>query len=141
MLIGKSGSMITALSPDQCGERLRNVMRKFLWGSRADASGFKLARGSRTVIRIRGAFAPQQAGGTLVTYRIEPLPVAVVSLAVAFPLSLVVIISMLVLTHQSLSILLWLVPIVAIVGAANVWISDIQARRLIRILKSELDAS
>src|SRR5712692_4737442 len=82
--------MITRLNAEECGERLRTAMRGFMLrgfmsGSRADSSGFRLARGTRTAIRIRGTFAPRPDGGTFVEYRVEFLPVALWVLAVTTP--------------------------------------------------------
>jgi len=141
VLIGKAGSMTTTLEPDECSERLRRAMRSFMWGSRSDSAGFRLASAGRTAARIRGTFAGRPEGGTVVAYRVELLPVTIVSLAIATPLGLVVISVILWLAHQSLYGLLWFVPIAVVVIAANLWISDIQAGRLIRFVSQRLEAT
>lgn len=141
MLIGKSDRMTTALGRDECAQRLQAARRSFLRGSRADSSGFRVARGAQTAIRMRGTFIAQPNGGTLVTYRIEFLPAAVVSLAISIPVGLVVLGLVFFLAHQSLVVLLWFVPFAAVVGAANLWVSDIQARRLVSFVRRQLDAS
>lgn len=63
-----------------------------------------------------------------------------VSLAIAFSVSLIVIALMLRLAHQSLLVLLWFVPFAIVVGAANVWFSELQARRLVGFVRRQLEA-
>ena len=115
-------------------------MRSFMWGSRADSSGFRLAKGGRTLIRIQGTFAALPDGGTVIAYRIELLPAAVVSLAIATPLSLVIISVLLWLADQSQTVLLWFIPIALFVVGFNWWFSEMQARWLVRFLSRTLEA-
>ena len=133
--------MTTKLGHDECGQRLRGGMRSFMWGSRANSSGFRLARGGRTAVRIRGTFVAQPGGGTVVEYRIEFLPVAVVSLAKSAPVGFLVLGMLFWLAHQSLLELWWFVPLTAFVVAANLWVSEIQRRRLIAFVMDRLEAS
>ena len=132
--------MVTALGPDECGARLQLAMRSLLSGSRADPSGFSLARAGRTAVRIRGTFAPEAGGGTLITYRTEFLPVALAGLAVAYPLGLLVLGAMVWLRYLNLSDLWPLVPITVLVGGLNVWYSDRQAQGLVAFVRHLLEA-
>ncbi len=146
MLIGKSGSMITRLNAEECGERLRTAMRGFMLrgfmsGSRADSSGFRLARGTRTAIRIRGTFAPRPDGGTFVEYRVEFLPVALWVLAVTTPIGFAVIGAGLWLAHQSVWDVWPILPMWVVGVAANVWISDRQAHWLVDFISHRLEVS
>jgi hypothetical protein len=141
VLIGKSGSMMTRLSGEECGERLRPAMRGFMSGSRADSSGFRLARGRRTAIRIRGTFVPRPEGGTVVEYRVEFLPAALLLLAVTTPLSFLVLGVGFWLAHQSVWDVWPLLPIWVLVVAANVWISDRQGHWLLGFVRHRLEAS
>jgi hypothetical protein len=140
VLIGKSGSMITRFTAEECREQL-TAMRGFMSGSRVDSSGFRLARGTRTAIRIRGRFVPQPDGGTVVSYRIEFLPVALVVLAITTPLSFLVLGVLFWFSHQSVWELWPLVPIWVFIVGANVWVSDRQAHWLVGFISHRLEAS
>lgn len=131
--------MATTLAADECCERLNIAKRGFMLGSRADPSGFRLAKADRTAIRIRGTFAPQPGGGTVVRYRIEFLPAAIVVLVIVTPISLVVLVGLFWLAHQSLWELWPLVPISVLVIAANLWILDRQAHWLVDFVRHQLD--
>ena len=141
MLIGKSGAVITRLNAQECGERLRTATGGYMSGSRADSSGFSLARGRRTAIRIRGTFIPRPDGGTFVEYRVEFLPVALWVLAVTTPLGFAVIGAGFWLAHQSVwdvwaILLMWPLGV-----AANVWISERQAHPLLGFVRDRLEVS
>jgi hypothetical protein len=133
--------MTTKLGADECCERLRNAKRGFMLGSHADRSGFRLAKAGQTAIRIRGTFAPQPGGGTVVRYRIEFLPAAIVVLAIVTPLSLVVVGGLFWLAHQSVWEIWPLLPISVLVVAANLWVSDRQAHWLVDFVRHHLDVS
>jgi hypothetical protein len=141
VLIGTEGSMATRLSEDECRQRLQDEMRSFLLGSRVDMSGFRLAKAGRTAVRIRGTFTPRAGGGTLVAYRVELLPAALIGLAIAYPLGLLVIGGMLWLRFLNLIDVWPLVPITVVVGGLNLWFSDRQARRLVDFVCNQLEAS
>lgn len=138
MLIGNSGSMITRLNAEECGERLRTATG-YMSGSRADSSGFSLARSRRTAIRIRGTFVPRPDGGTFVEYRVEFLPVAVWMLAVTTPLGFAVIGAGFWLAHQSVWDVWPILPLWVLGIAANVWISDRQGHRLLAFISHRLE--
>ncbi len=133
--------MTTKLSPNECSEQLRLSKRRFKLGSRADSSAFRLAKAGRTMIRIRGIFAPQPGGGTVINYRIEFLPAALVALAVGFPLGLLVLIGLFWLARQSLWEIWPLIPISVLVVAANLWISERQAHWLVDFVGHQLNAT
>src|ERR1700694_4084928 len=133
--------MTTKFGAEECSERLRAVMRGFKLGSRVDSSGFKLAKGGRTAIRIRGMFVPQPGGGTVVSYRIEFLPVLLVMLAITTPLSLLVLAVGFWLAHQSVFDVWPLLPFVGLVIAGNLWISDRQAHWLVGFVSQRLEDS
>jgi hypothetical protein len=109
-------------------------------GSRSDSSGFRLAWGGRTAVRILGTFVPQPGGGTVVEYRIELIPIAVASFAIALPMSIFVLALLFWLSHESLLELWWLGPIVIFVVAVNLWLSERQARGLVRFVEDRLEA-
>jgi protein-S-isoprenylcysteine O-methyltransferase Ste14 len=100
-----------------------------------------LAKRGRTAVRIRGEFVGQPGGGTTVEYRVEFLPVAVVSLAIGWPLGFFAIVLFLSLAHQSFIVLWWLVPLTVLVAAANLWISEMQARWLTHFVRDRLEAT
>lgn len=132
--------MTTKLGPDECGQRLRGGIRTLMLGSRCDSSGFRLARGGRTAVRIRGTFVPQPGGGTVVAYRIELIPIAVASFAIALPISILVLALLFWLSHQSWLELWWLGPIAILVIAINLWLSERQASGLVSFVKERLEA-
>ena len=133
--------MITALSPEECADRLRPAWPGFMSGSKADSSGFRLAKGTRTAIRIRGTFDPRSSGGTIINFRIEFLPVALAALAVGTPLGLLVLVAVFGLAHESVWEL-WPVILMYVLGlGANLWLSDRQARRLIDFVSRRLEAA
>ncbi len=141
MLIGKQGSMATKLGADECSQRLRTAMRGFKLGSRADSSGFRLAKAGRTAIRIRGTFVPQPDGGTVVKYRIEFLPALLVALAIATPVGLIVLGLLFWLAHQSLWELWPVIPISVLVVGANLWISVRQAHWLVGFVSHQIESA
>ncbi len=110
--------MTNKLATDECCERLNTAKRGFMLGSRADPSGFRLAKAGRTAIRIRGTFAPQPGGGTVV----------VVGRLFWF-------------AHQSVWEIWPLVPISVLVVAANLWFSDRQAYWLVDFVRHHLEVS
>jgi len=141
VLIGKQGSMATKLGADECSQRLRTAMRGFKLGSRADSSGFRLAKAGRTAIRIRGTFVPQPDGGTVVKYRIEFLPALLVALAIATPVGLIVLGLLFWLAHQSLWELWPVIPISVLVVGANLWISVRQAHWLVGFVSHQIESA
>jgi hypothetical protein len=138
MLIGSSGSFETDLSPIECAERLNKPMRKFSFGSRADEHGFGLANSGRTMIRIVGTLRPE-AGGTAVDYRVEFMPVALIAIASAFIVGTPVLAALIKLGSLPTADLAWLLVIVPAVAAANIWISERQAKWLREFLRQALD--
>jgi hypothetical protein len=140
VLIGKQDSIATKLGAAECSQRLRSAMRGFKLGSRADPSGFRLAKAGRTAIRIRGTFVPQTDGGTVGKYRIEFLPAAVVALAIATPVGLFVLGLLFWLAHQSLWELWPVIPISVLVVGANLWVSDRQAHWLIGFVSHQIES-
>ena len=140
MLIGTDGSMATRLSADECRQRLQDPMRSFLSGSRIDTSGFRLAKAGRTAVRIRGTFTPGSGGGTLVAYRLEFLPAALIGLAIAYPVSLLGLGGMVWLRYLNVSDLWPLIPITVVGGGINLWFSDRQARWLLDFVRKALEA-
>lgn len=141
VLIGKSGSMTTKFGAEECCERLRAVMRGFKLGSRVDSSGFKLAKSGRTAIRIRGTFVPQPGGSTIVSYRIEFLPVVLLALAITTPLGIMVLALGFWLAHQNIWEVWSLLPLCVLVIGGNLWISDRQAHWLVVFVRNRLEAS
>jgi hypothetical protein len=141
VLIGKEGSMATKLGADECSDRLQTAKGGFNLRSRADTSGFSLARPWRTMIRIRGTFAPQPGGGTLVNYRIEFPPALFGVFVISAPLSLLVIGGIFWLAHQSLWELWPLITISAFVFGTNLWIANRHVHWLVRFISRQLEAS
>ena len=133
--------MTTMLAADECCERLNTAKRGFMLVSRVDRSGFRLAKAGQTAIRIRGTFAPQPGGGTVVRYRTEFLPAAIVVLAIVTPLSLLVVGGLFWLAHQSVWEIWPLVPIAVLVIAGNLWISNRQAHWLVDFVRHQLGVS
>jgi hypothetical protein len=132
--------MATQLGPDECRRRLQTATPSFLSGSRVDGSSFRLAKAGRTAVRIRGTLTPRPSGGTLVTYRVELLPVALVGLAIAYPLGLFMLAGLVWLRYVNLSDLWPLVPITVLVGGANLWFSERQGRWLVDSMRRQLEA-
>jgi hypothetical protein len=125
VLIGSRGWFETGLSPEDCAQRLKQSrMRAVMLGSRADSSGFSLRRGWRTIIRIRGTFAPAESGPTHVDYRVELIPAAMFALVVSTVIGIVVLAFLLTLAHEPLVVLWPFIPIAVLVIAANIWISE-----------------
>ena len=90
MVIGSVGQFQTSLPPIECSQRLSSKLRRFMFGSRADPSGFRLAKSGRTMIRIVGTFRAV-SGGSTVVYRIEWMPAALIAVAIAFAISIPII--------------------------------------------------
>jgi hypothetical protein len=81
------------------------------------------------MIRIVGTFTPAGSGSS-VDYKIEFMPAALIAVAAAFIVSLPVIAIVIELGYVSTGELLWLIVIVPLVAAANLWLSERQARWL-----------
>jgi hypothetical protein len=138
MLIESQGSFETGLSPEDCAQRLKQRMRGLMLGSRAGSAGFSLSKGMRTIIRIRGTFAPTRSGPTHVDYRIEFIPDAMFVLVVSTVIGTAVLAFLLTLTHIALVELWPLIPLAVLVAAANVWTSERQAQWLVAFVRREL---
>ena len=138
MLNGSHGWFETGLSPEDCAQRLKQRMRGLMLGSRADSAGFSLAKGGRTIIRIRGTFASAESGPTSVDYRIELIPAAMFALVISTVIGIAVLAFLLTLTHTSVVVLWPAIPIVVLVVAANIWISERQAQWLGAFVRREL---
>jgi hypothetical protein len=113
-------------------------MRALKLGSSAHSAGFTLAKGGRTIIRIRGTFASAESGPTSVDYGIELIPAAMFALVTSTVIGIAVLAFLLTFTHTAVVVLWPAIPIAVLVVAANIWISERQAQWLVAFVRREL---
>lgn len=139
MVIGSSGRFETHFPPDECGQQLNQDRSADSYVGFADVTGFQLAKYGRTAVRIRGMFTPLGAGSG-VEYRVEFIPWMIWALVLAFVVSTPALIVLVWLGYVPVSALAWLVVIVPLTLAVNLWFSERQAQSLRGYVASVLDA-
>jgi hypothetical protein len=113
---------------------------RFKQGSYADSSRFGLAKRGRTMIRIVGSITPQ-AGGSIVAYKIQFTPAALVALAASVLAAIPIFVAWSLLGYPVIPILLLVMVAVVLTCVFNFWISERQATWLRDYVRSTLDAS
>jgi hypothetical protein len=129
MVIGSSGRFEAPFPPADCGRLLNQDRDANSYIGSADAAGFQLARYGRTAIRIRGTFRASGTGSEVV-YRVAFTPWTVWALVVALVASVPAIFALGWNGFIPGSVVAWLIAIVPLTLAANLWLSERQARRL-----------
>jgi hypothetical protein len=129
MVIGSWDRFEAPFPPAECGRRLNRDRSADSYVGHADESGFQLAVYGRTGVQIRGTFRPSGAGSEVV-YRAEFTPWVVWALVLAFAACVPAIIALVWSGYLPGSMVALLIAIVPLALAANLWISERQARGL-----------
>lgn len=137
-VVSSSRRFTSRLTPVECAHRLNQRFRPLVSPGRADQSGFWVATGLRTAILLRGTFTPLAGGLTRVDSWVELRPYLVWAWLAVTPLSVGVLIAGLIVARIPLFYLWPFIPVAALGGAINAYLSYRQAQRLRRFVQREL---